>query len=179
MQDFSLQITKSRKSVQRNEERVREGEKRIALWKLPPLVEIRKPSGFPQRLGKHKTLSTVPTRPTCILFFKTLREARSTLNTLLFGPKDGEHLIVRYVVRLNRRGQHFSRLGSSPCLRGKALVATGKLKVATRYCLCSSPGSEPHLSVPFRPGLRTVHLPHFHRSDRLNGKGVHKPPLPR
>ena len=53
------------------------------------------------------------------------------------------------------------------------------LKVATRYFLCSSPGSEPHLSVPFRPGLRTVHLPHFHRSDRLNGKGVHKPPLPR
>ena len=95
MQDFSLQITKSRKSVQRNEERVREGEKRIALWKLPPLVEIRKPSGFPQRLGKHKTLSTVPTRPTCILFFKTLREARSTLNTLLFGPKDGEHLTAR------------------------------------------------------------------------------------
>src|SRR5215831_6956389 len=94
MQDFSLQITKSRKSVQRNEERVREGEKRIALWKLPPLVEIRKPSGFPQRLGKHKTLSTVPTRPTCILFFKTLREARSTLNTLLFGPKDGEHLTL-------------------------------------------------------------------------------------
>jgi len=28
------------------------------------------------------------------LFFKTLREARSTLNTLLFGPKDGEHLTL-------------------------------------------------------------------------------------
>jgi hypothetical protein len=26
-------------------------------------VEIRKERGFPQRLGKHKTLSTVPTRP--------------------------------------------------------------------------------------------------------------------
>jgi hypothetical protein len=33
------------------------------LWKLPPLMEIRKERGFPQRLGKHKTLSTVPTRP--------------------------------------------------------------------------------------------------------------------
>src|SRR5215472_11120782 len=115
MQDFSLQITKSRKSVQRNEERVREGEKRIALWKLPPLVEIRKPSGFPQRLGKHKTLSTVPTRPTCILFFKTLREARSTLNTLLFGPKDGEHLTL-----CKERPAFFH---SSPCAVSTGLPA--------------------------------------------------------
>ncbi len=34
-----------------------------ALWKLTPLMEIRSQRGFPQRLGKHKTLSTVPTRP--------------------------------------------------------------------------------------------------------------------
>jgi hypothetical protein len=33
------------------------------LWKLTPLMEIRSQRGFPQRLGKHKTLSTVPTRP--------------------------------------------------------------------------------------------------------------------
>jgi len=33
------------------------------LWKLTPLMEIRSHRGFPQRLGKHKTLSTVPTRP--------------------------------------------------------------------------------------------------------------------
>jgi hypothetical protein len=33
------------------------------LWKLTPLMEIRSPRGFPQRLGKHKALSTVPTRP--------------------------------------------------------------------------------------------------------------------
>jgi hypothetical protein len=33
------------------------------LWKLTPLMEIRSRRGFPQRLGKHKTLSTVPTRP--------------------------------------------------------------------------------------------------------------------
>jgi hypothetical protein len=26
-------------------------------------MEIRSQRGFPQRLGKHKTLSTVPTRP--------------------------------------------------------------------------------------------------------------------
>jgi transposase InsO family protein len=31
--------------------------------KLTPLMEIRSERGFPQRLGKHKTLSTVPTRP--------------------------------------------------------------------------------------------------------------------
>ena len=33
------------------------------LWKLTPLMEIRSQRGFPQRLGKHKALSTVPTRP--------------------------------------------------------------------------------------------------------------------
>jgi hypothetical protein len=33
------------------------------LWNLTPLMEIRSERGFPQRLGKHKTLSTVPTRP--------------------------------------------------------------------------------------------------------------------
>jgi hypothetical protein len=33
------------------------------LWKLTPLMEIRKERGFPQWLGKHKALSTVPTRP--------------------------------------------------------------------------------------------------------------------
>jgi hypothetical protein len=33
------------------------------LWKLTPLMEIRSQRGFPQRLGKHKTLPTVPTRP--------------------------------------------------------------------------------------------------------------------
>lgn len=39
------------------------GKKEGGLWKLTPLMEIRKERGFPQRLGKHKTLSTVPTRP--------------------------------------------------------------------------------------------------------------------
>ncbi|HEX2713204.1 MAG TPA: hypothetical protein VHM88_13475 [Candidatus Acidoferrales bacterium] len=34
-----------------------------ALWKRTPLMEIRSQRGFPQLLGKHKTLSTVPTRP--------------------------------------------------------------------------------------------------------------------
>jgi hypothetical protein len=29
-----------------------------ALWKLKPLMEIRSQRGFPQRLGKHKTLSS-------------------------------------------------------------------------------------------------------------------------
>jgi hypothetical protein len=33
------------------------------LWKLTPLMEIRSQRGFPQRLGKHKALSTAPTRP--------------------------------------------------------------------------------------------------------------------
>jgi hypothetical protein len=36
------------------------------LWKLTPLMEIRKERGFPHRLGKHKTLSTVPTSPTAV-----------------------------------------------------------------------------------------------------------------
>jgi hypothetical protein len=34
-------------------------ERNGGLWKLTPLMEIRSPRGFPQRLGKHKTLSTV------------------------------------------------------------------------------------------------------------------------
>jgi hypothetical protein len=38
-------------------------ERNGGLWKLTPLMEIRSQRGFPQRLGKHKTLSTVPTRP--------------------------------------------------------------------------------------------------------------------
>jgi hypothetical protein len=44
------------------------------LWKLTPLMEIRSERGFPQRLGKHKTLSTVPTRPDggCIIGFTFL-----------------------------------------------------------------------------------------------------------
>jgi hypothetical protein len=44
------------------------------LWKLTPLMEIRSERGFPQRLGKHKTLSTVPTRPDggCIIGFAFL-----------------------------------------------------------------------------------------------------------
>jgi hypothetical protein len=33
------------------------------LWKLSPLMEIRTHRGFPQRLGKQRPLSTVPTRP--------------------------------------------------------------------------------------------------------------------
>jgi hypothetical protein len=33
------------------------------LWELTPRMEIRSQRGFPQRLGKHKTLSTIPTRP--------------------------------------------------------------------------------------------------------------------
>src|SRR5262249_52088797 len=39
------------------------GQKQEGLWKLTPLMEIRPEHGFPQRLGKHKTLPTVSTRP--------------------------------------------------------------------------------------------------------------------
>ena len=38
-------------------------ERNGGLWELAPLMEIRRERGFPQRLGKHKALSTVPTRP--------------------------------------------------------------------------------------------------------------------
>src|SRR5271167_2379879 len=38
-------------------------ERNGGLWELTPLMGIRSQRGFPQRLGKHKTLSTVPTRP--------------------------------------------------------------------------------------------------------------------
>jgi hypothetical protein len=41
-------------------------ERNGGLWKLTPLMEIRSPRGFPQRLGKHKTLSTVPPGPTAV-----------------------------------------------------------------------------------------------------------------
>ena len=57
-------------------------------------VEIRSQRGFPQRLGKHKTLSTVPTRPDggSLTGFTFFERQRSTLNTHSFGPKGGEHL---------------------------------------------------------------------------------------
>jgi hypothetical protein len=70
-------------------------------------VEIRSQRGFPQRLGKHKTLSTVPTRPDGgfirgVTFFE---RQRSTLKTLFCGPKDGEHLILRTKSSPNRYSQ--------------------------------------------------------------------------
>ncbi len=53
-----------------------------AWWKLTPLMEIRPERGFPQRLGKHKTLSTVPTR----------HDGGSIRDSLFVGPKDRECL---------------------------------------------------------------------------------------
>src|SRR5260370_17017070 len=69
-------------------------ERNGGLWKLTPVMEIRSQRGFPQRLGKHKTLSTVPTRPDggSLTGFTFFERQRSTLNTHSFGPKDGEHL---------------------------------------------------------------------------------------
>src|SRR5580693_3373949 len=45
-------------------------------------MEIRSQRGFPQRLGKHKTLSTVPTRPDggSIIGFTFFQRQRSTLH---------------------------------------------------------------------------------------------------
>jgi hypothetical protein len=65
------------------------------LSKLAKLMEIGTNRGFPQRFGKPKPLSTVPTRPNTqlhntIYFFE---RQRSTLNWLSFGPKNGEHFI--------------------------------------------------------------------------------------
>jgi hypothetical protein len=52
------------KTGDRHKERKKDRKKENGgLWKLTPLMEIRSQHGFPQRLGKHKTLSTVPTRP--------------------------------------------------------------------------------------------------------------------
>ncbi len=69
-------------------------ERNGGLWKLTPLMGIRSPRGFPQRLGKHKTLSTVPTRPDggSITGSAPFERQRSTLNTHSFGQKDGEQL---------------------------------------------------------------------------------------
>ena len=44
-------------------------QKRGGLWKLTPLMEIRPERGFPQRLGKHKSLSTSSHRPYGLNFF--------------------------------------------------------------------------------------------------------------
>jgi hypothetical protein len=68
-------------------------ERNGGLWKLTPLMEIRSPRGFPQWLGKHKTLSTVPTRPdggsiTGFTFFESLP---STLNTILLVRRTGSN----------------------------------------------------------------------------------------
>src|SRR5262249_25723737 len=74
-----------RKKEKRATKKARKG-----LWKLAPLLAIRLHRGFPQRLGKHKPLSTVPTRPTTEAHDLFERQ-RSTLSRRDFGPKDGEH----------------------------------------------------------------------------------------
>src|SRR5215467_1417695 len=96
----------------------------------------------------------------------SLRTIGSPLRMAKNGSTPREVMSVPQVVlnnfSINGLDYRGARLSSQPAR---------SLKVETRYCLYSNFGSEPHLSVPFRPGLRTVHLPHFHRSDRLNGKG--------
>jgi hypothetical protein len=54
-------------------------EKKPGLWKLTPLMGIRLQRGFPPRLGKHKALPTVSTRPYggCISLWSTQNLARS------------------------------------------------------------------------------------------------------
>jgi hypothetical protein len=47
----------------RRKERKKAKKKETGLWKLTPLMEIRPERGFPPRLGKHKALPTVSTRP--------------------------------------------------------------------------------------------------------------------
>jgi len=69
-------------------------ERSKGLWKLAPPMEIRPHRGFPQRLGKHKPLSTVPTRPNSSPSFFFERQ-RYTLNWLTCGPKNGEHFNLR------------------------------------------------------------------------------------
>src|SRR6267143_5502490 len=48
--------------IGRKKEKRSKKERNGSLWKLTPMMEIRSQRGFPQRLGKHKPLSTVPTR---------------------------------------------------------------------------------------------------------------------
>ena len=58
-QNFSVETDNRREERKKKQKRKKGG-----LWKLTPLMEIRPQRGFPQRLGKHKTLYTVPTGPT-------------------------------------------------------------------------------------------------------------------
>ena len=67
------------KTGDRQKEKRSKKERNGGLWKLTPLMEIRSPRGFPQRLGKHKTLSTVPTRP----------DGGSIIGFTFLWPKDG------------------------------------------------------------------------------------------
>jgi hypothetical protein len=74
-------------------------ERKEGLWKLTLLMEIRKERGFPQQLekslAKDARLFHSSHRPNnkdlSIMFCRQ----RSTLRRLNFGPKDGEHLILR------------------------------------------------------------------------------------
>ncbi len=79
----------TKKEKRSKKERNEEG-----LWKLTPLMEIRKERGFPQRLEALRLHSSHrPDGETINMqhgsFFK---RQRSTLSKPVFGPKNGEHL---------------------------------------------------------------------------------------
>jgi hypothetical protein len=79
------------------------------LWKLTPLMEIRSQRGFPQRLGKHKTLSTVPTRPGGDGSIKGFNLSRGS------GPPYTRYLLVR-------------SMGSTSIVKGLVIVASEKYR---------------------------------------------------
>src|SRR5215470_3060312 len=61
--------------------------KNPGLWKLTPLMEIRKERGFPQRLEKRPRQER-----SAFSQFPQARRRRSTLRRTIFCPKNGEHL---------------------------------------------------------------------------------------
>jgi hypothetical protein len=71
-------------------------ERKEGLWKLTPLMEIRKERGFPQRLEALRLHSSAQARRRDHQHESFFNRQRSTLSKPVFGPKNGEHLRGRY-----------------------------------------------------------------------------------
>ena len=84
-------------------------ERKRGLWKLTPRMEIRRERGFPPRLEKslaqNARLFHSSHRPDGGVKVITFFRQRCTLRSLIFCPKDGEHLI-RYRSFHNRNIRH-------------------------------------------------------------------------
>jgi hypothetical protein len=90
--DPSAKILGGKLRIDTKKEKRSKKERKEGLWKLTPLMEIRKERGFPQRLEALRLHSSPRPGGGTISFFT---RQRSTLSKPISGPKNGEHLHLR------------------------------------------------------------------------------------